>query len=105
MACAPVGVNRASPTRPAPTRAHAMRPYASSWRPPSRAEPSTAIAASAYTAPWASARPGAPNPSGGDTVKLGYSMFGLGPRSFAEVAQKADMAGFESIWMQEHLVF
>lgn len=38
-------------------------------------------------------------------MKLAYSLFGLGPRSFGEVAKKADEAGFESIWMAEHLVF
>jgi probable F420-dependent oxidoreductase len=38
-------------------------------------------------------------------MKFGYSLFGLGPRSFADVARAADQAGFESIWMAEHLVF
>src|SRR5439155_10170813 len=38
-------------------------------------------------------------------MKFGYSLFGLGPRSFADVARAADAAGFESIWMAEHLVF
>lgn len=38
-------------------------------------------------------------------MKIGYPLFGLGPRSWAAVCEKADEVGFESIWMQEHLVF
>jgi probable F420-dependent oxidoreductase len=38
-------------------------------------------------------------------MKLGFHLIGLGPRSFAAVAKKADEAGFGSLGMQEHLVF
>ena len=38
-------------------------------------------------------------------VKIGYPLFGLGPRSWAAVCEKADETGFDSIWMQEHLIF
>jgi probable F420-dependent oxidoreductase len=37
-------------------------------------------------------------------VKFGYSLFGVGPRHYATVARDVEQAGFESIWMPEHLI-
>jgi len=37
-------------------------------------------------------------------VKFGYSLFGVGPRHYATVAREVESAGFESIWMPEHLI-
>jgi probable F420-dependent oxidoreductase len=37
-------------------------------------------------------------------VKFGLTMVGLRPRWYAEVAQHAEAAGFESVWFGEHLV-
>jgi probable F420-dependent oxidoreductase len=38
-------------------------------------------------------------------VKFGYPLFGVRPPDYGEVARRAEAAGFESIWMAEHLVF
>jgi probable F420-dependent oxidoreductase len=38
-------------------------------------------------------------------MEFGYSLFGLNPRDYAEVARKAEECGFDSIWVPEHLVF
>jgi len=38
-------------------------------------------------------------------VKFGFTLFGARPTEYAEVARRAEAAGFESIWMPEHLVF
>src|SRR5262245_5436367 len=38
-------------------------------------------------------------------MKFGLSLFGYAPRFYAEVAKVAEDHGFESVWMQEHLVF
>jgi probable F420-dependent oxidoreductase len=37
-------------------------------------------------------------------MKFGLSLAGLSPRHHAEVARHAEAAGFESVWMPEHLV-
>ncbi len=38
-------------------------------------------------------------------MKFGYTLFGVRPTEYGEVARRAEAAGFESIWMPEHLVF
>ena len=38
-------------------------------------------------------------------MKYGYSLMGVSPRYYAEVAAAAEAAGFESIWLPEHLVY
>lgn len=38
-------------------------------------------------------------------MKFGVTMMGLSPRYYAEVAAAAEEAGFESVWIPEHLVF
>ncbi|MBW2426913.1 MAG: LLM class F420-dependent oxidoreductase [Deltaproteobacteria bacterium] len=38
-------------------------------------------------------------------MKFGYSLMGLAPHDYAEVARKAEECGFDSIWVPEHLVF
>ncbi len=38
-------------------------------------------------------------------MKYGYSLMGVSPRYYAEVAAAAEEAGFESIWLPEHLVY
>ncbi len=38
-------------------------------------------------------------------MKYGYSLMGVSPRYYAEVAAAAETAGFESIWLPEHLVY
>jgi probable F420-dependent oxidoreductase len=38
-------------------------------------------------------------------MKFGYPLFGVRPADYGEVARRAEAAGFESIWMAEHLVF
>lgn len=38
-------------------------------------------------------------------MKYGYTLVGLSPRHYFEVAQAAEAAGFESIWLPEHLVY
>ncbi len=38
-------------------------------------------------------------------MKFGYTLFGVRPTEYAAVAQRAETAGFESVWMPEHLVF
>jgi len=38
-------------------------------------------------------------------MKFGLSMFGLGPRHYARVAQAAEAAGFDSVWLPDHVVF
>jgi len=38
-------------------------------------------------------------------MKFGFPMFGVRPTEYGEVARRAEAAGFESIWMAEHLVF
>jgi probable F420-dependent oxidoreductase len=38
-------------------------------------------------------------------MKFGYTLFGVRPPEYGKVAQRAEAAGFESIWMPEHLVF
>jgi probable F420-dependent oxidoreductase len=37
-------------------------------------------------------------------MKFGYSLFGVGPRNYAEIAGLVEGAGFESLWVSEHLV-
>jgi probable F420-dependent oxidoreductase len=38
-------------------------------------------------------------------VKFGFSLLGLSPRWYAQVARAAEAAGFDSVWMQDHVVF
>ena len=38
-------------------------------------------------------------------MKFAISMAGLGARHYPEVAETAEMNGFDSIWMPEHLIF
>jgi len=38
-------------------------------------------------------------------MHFGLSLFGYSPRFYADVAVAAEQEGFESVWMQEHLVF
>jgi probable F420-dependent oxidoreductase len=38
-------------------------------------------------------------------MKFGLPLFGVKPADFAAVAQAAETAGFESLWIPEHLVF
>lgn len=38
-------------------------------------------------------------------MQFGFSLLGLSPRWYAEVAQSAEELGFDSIWVQEHVVF
>ena len=38
-------------------------------------------------------------------MKFGYPLFGVPPGEFGRVAAAAEAAGFESLWMPEHLVF
>lgn len=38
-------------------------------------------------------------------MKFGIALIGISPRFYAEIAQIAEAAGFESIWVPEHLVF
>ena len=38
-------------------------------------------------------------------MKFGLPLFGVKPDDFARVAVAAELAGFESLWMPEHLVF
>ena len=38
-------------------------------------------------------------------MKFGYTLFGVRSTEFGAVAQRAEAAGFESIWLPEHLVF
>ena len=38
-------------------------------------------------------------------MKFGFSLLGLSPRWYAEVARAAEAAGFDSVWVQEHVVF
>lgn len=38
-------------------------------------------------------------------MEFGLSLFGLGPRHYASVAQAAEAAGFDSVWLPDHLVF
>jgi probable F420-dependent oxidoreductase len=38
-------------------------------------------------------------------MKFGVSLIGVSPRHYAEFAQIVENAGFESIWIPEHLVF
>jgi probable F420-dependent oxidoreductase len=38
-------------------------------------------------------------------MKFAMSMAGLGARHYPEVAETAEMNGFDSIWMPEHLIF
>jgi len=38
-------------------------------------------------------------------MKFGYPLFGVRPADYGAVARRAEAAGFESIWMAEHLVF
>lgn len=38
-------------------------------------------------------------------MKFGLSMFGLGPRHYPDVAKAAEEAGFDSVWLPDHLVF
>ena len=37
-------------------------------------------------------------------MKFGLPFFGISPRYYGEVAQAAEQAGFESVWIPEHLV-
>lgn len=37
-------------------------------------------------------------------MKFGLSLFGLSPRYYPEIAAAAEAAGFESVWVPEHLV-
>jgi probable F420-dependent oxidoreductase len=38
-------------------------------------------------------------------MKYGFSLIGSNPRHYAQLAQAAEAAGFESIWLPEHLLF
>jgi len=38
-------------------------------------------------------------------VKFGFSLLGLSPRWYAETARAAEECGFESIWVQDHVLF
>ena len=38
-------------------------------------------------------------------MKFGFSLLGLSPRWYAEAARAAEQAGFDSVWVQEHVVF
>ena len=38
-------------------------------------------------------------------MEFGFSTLGLSPRWYAEVARAAEDAGFDSVWVQEHVVF
>ena len=38
-------------------------------------------------------------------MKFGFSLSGLSPRYYPELAQEAERAGFESVWIPDHLVF
>ena len=38
-------------------------------------------------------------------MKFGYTLFGARPADFGELARRAEAAGFESLWMPEHLAF
>jgi probable F420-dependent oxidoreductase len=38
-------------------------------------------------------------------MKFGFSLAGLSPRHFTTVARHAEAAGFESVWLPDHLVF
>jgi len=38
-------------------------------------------------------------------MKFGYSLMGMNPQGYADVARKAEECGFDSIWVPEHLVF
>ena len=38
-------------------------------------------------------------------MKFGAALIGISPRHYAEIAQIAESAGFESAWIPEHLVF
>ena len=38
-------------------------------------------------------------------MKFGFSLLGLSPRWYGEVARGAEEAGFDSVWVQEHVVF
>jgi probable F420-dependent oxidoreductase len=41
----------------------------------------------------------------GRLVRFGFPLFGVRPTDYGEVARRAEAAGFESVWMPEHLVF
>jgi probable F420-dependent oxidoreductase len=38
-------------------------------------------------------------------MKYGFSLIGSNPRHYTQLAQAAEAAGFESIWLPEHLLF
>ena len=38
-------------------------------------------------------------------MKFGFTLFGVRPTEYADIARRAEAVGFESIWMPEHLVF
>jgi probable F420-dependent oxidoreductase len=38
-------------------------------------------------------------------MKYGFSLIGSNPRNYTQLAQAAEAAGFESIWLPEHLLF
>ncbi|MCH2172826.1 LLM class F420-dependent oxidoreductase [Myxococcota bacterium] len=38
-------------------------------------------------------------------MKYGFSLLGISPRYYADVAAAAEESGFESIWLPEHVVF
>ena len=38
-------------------------------------------------------------------MKFGFNLLGVGPRSYSEAGRKADEAGYESVWIPEHLVW
>ena len=38
-------------------------------------------------------------------MKFGLPLFGVQPAYYATVAKRAEEAGFESVWLSEHLVF
>src|SRR4051812_29816445 len=38
-------------------------------------------------------------------MKFGMSLAGLSARHYPEVAEAAETAGFDSVWMPEHLIF
>lgn len=38
-------------------------------------------------------------------MKYGYMLMGMSPRHYGEVAKAAEAAGFESVWLPEHLIY
>lgn len=38
-------------------------------------------------------------------MKFGFNLLGVGPRSYPDAGRKADEAGYESVWIPEHLIW